>query len=319
MIDRIVRTNYRLSHRMRRKAHKVTREQAGLLARSLQRAGLTGPVPISMRRAAWRRAYGWNLFGAMVLLLGAMGLSRGSIRLARLLFPAAVPVVRGLFLVIGVAVISWILMYIFISSTRVGWLGIIGKFVPVKSLEDVVTGCATVLAAGPRSRPDHLAGVPPLMRYAEQYVLKMYRQRGTVPRFSHRGPQLRAHARLVAARLRAAEARLDVDAEGAAREIASLVVQIADNYVAGRVGALLPEEELKDLQPVRDYTTRLLPSLLSMTRLVAAAAVVAALAGAGTWAASRFGIPPSLAALPAIALASVLVPALVSIVTPQAK
>ncbi|MFJ5927916.1 hypothetical protein ACIQF6_35515 [Kitasatospora sp. NPDC092948] len=138
-------------------------------------------------------------------------------------------------------------MYIFISSTSLGWLGIIGKFVPVESLEDVVTGCAAVLAAGSRSRPDHLAGIPPLMRYAEKYVLKMYRQRGMVPRFSPQGSQLRAHARLVAARLRAAEAGLDVDAEGAAKEIVSLVMQIADNYVAGRVGALLPEEELKDL------------------------------------------------------------------------
>ncbi|MFJ5927915.1 hypothetical protein ACIQF6_35510 [Kitasatospora sp. NPDC092948] len=68
-------------------------------------------MPISMRRAAWRRAYGWrkygwNLLGAMVLLLGAMGLSRGSIRLARLSFPPAVPVRRGLFLVIAVAVLG---------------------------------------------------------------------------------------------------------------------------------------------------------------------------------------------------------------------
>ncbi|MFJ5927917.1 hypothetical protein ACIQF6_35520 [Kitasatospora sp. NPDC092948] len=70
---------------------------------------------------------------------------------------------------------------------------------------------------------------------------------------------------------------------------------------------------------MRDYTTWLLSSLLSLTRLVAVAAVVAVLAVAGTWAASRFGIPPSIAALPAIALASVLVPALVSVVTPQAK
>ncbi|KDN80943.1 hypothetical protein [Kitasatospora cheerisanensis] len=88
---------------------------------------------------------------------------------------------------------------------------------------------------------------------------------------------------------------LDVDAAGAAKEIADLVVQIADNYVAGRVGALPP------------------------TRAVAAAAVVTIFAGAGTWVASRFGIPPSFAALPALALATVLFPALVSVVTPQAK
>ncbi|WP_406086666.1 hypothetical protein [Kitasatospora purpeofusca] len=150
-------------------------------------------------------------------------------------------------------------------------------------------------------------------------LVKMYRQRATVPRASHRRSQLREHGRLVAARLRAAEAGLDVDAAGAAKEIADLVVQIADNYVAGRVGALLPKEELKDLQPIQDYTARLLPSILSLTRVVAAAAVVAIFAGAGTWVASRFGIPPSFAALPAIALATVLFPALVSVVTPQAK
>lgn len=48
-------------------------------------------------------------------------------------------------------------------------------------------------------------------------LVKMYRQRATVPRASHRRSQLREHGRLVAARLRAAEAGLDVDAHAAPR------------------------------------------------------------------------------------------------------
>ncbi|MCX4683566.1 hypothetical protein OG401_04460 [Kitasatospora purpeofusca] len=324
MIDRIMRANYHLSYRMRHQAYKVTQERMEELERSLRLAGLTGQSAIAMRQAAWRHAYSWrkyawNMFGAAVLLAGTIGVGRGSGRLVLLVFPPALPVVKLVVGLVLLVVLCGIALLVFVSSASLGWLGIAGKFVPVKALEDVVNACATVLAAGPRTRADHIAHLPVLMRYTEKYVLKMYWQRATVPRASHRRSQLREHGRLVAARLRAAEAGLDVDAAGAAKEIADLVVQIADNYVAGRVGALLPKEELKDLQPIQDYTARLLPSILSLTRVVAAAAVVAIFAGAGTWVASRFGIPPSFAALPAIALATVLFPALVSVVTPQAK
>ncbi|MGW3077848.1 hypothetical protein [Kitasatospora sp. NPDC001132] len=324
MIDWLLRVNYRLSYRMRHTAHQVTRERVEQLERSLRLAGCPGPVPNAIRRALWEGAYGWRKFGWNLLrcalaLLVLAGVSKGSMGLGRLAFSPAVPVVLVVVRIIDIIVVCMVFGSMLISSSPVGWFGVASRFVPINNIAGVVNACGAVLAAGPRTRPNHLTRVPMELRFAEQQILKMYRRRRTTPWRSHRWPQLRAHARLVAARLRVAEAGFDTDAESAAKELVVLLVEIADNYVAGRVGALLQEEELKELQPVRDHLAQALLSFRSMTRLIAAALVVAVFAGAGIWVASRFGVPTAIAALPAVALASVLAPALVSVVTPQPK
>ncbi|WBP92169.1 hypothetical protein [Kitasatospora cathayae] len=324
MIDWLMRANYRLSNRTRHKAHRSACERTEELGRSFQVIGLTEPVPNAMRRALWEYAYGWRKFGrnllrcalTLIILFAAV---RGALRLTRLTFPPALPAMRVVVVLVALPVLFVVCGSLMVSSSSVGWLGIASRFTPVRDIGNVLNSCAAVLAASPRTRPELLTKVSNELRYVEQEILKMYRRRKTVPWRSHRWPQLRKHARLVAARLRKAEAGFDTDAEGAAREIARLLVEVADNYVAGRVGALLPEEELKELQPVRDHAALILLWLQSLVRIVVPALVVAAFALAGIWAASKFGVPPGVAALPAIALAGVLAPALVSVVTPQAK
>ncbi|MEV7217642.1 hypothetical protein AB0O31_31685 [Kitasatospora cineracea] len=313
--------NNRLNRRIRRKAHTVACEATEALENSLRVAGRPELVPCTVRRAFWVSSYGyrkycWNLL-AWLLALAAL-VAAG--RLARLVLPpAAVPYVRpafGLLLFVG---LFMFLLYVAVSSSNVGWLGLGGKFSQVKTITDVVNLCGAVVAAGPRTRPDHLGQVARDLRYVEQAVLKLYRRRGTVPTRSHRTPELKRHARLVAARLRVAEAGLDTDAETAAKELARLLMDVAENYSIGQVGALLAATELKDIEPITGPLYRVALSMRGLARALAMAALVGAFAVGGMWAASRFGVPPAIAAIPAIALAGVLAPALVSVVTPQQK
>ncbi|MFF0129959.1 hypothetical protein ACFYTG_30285 [Streptomyces mirabilis] len=79
------------------------------------------------------------------------------------------------------------------------------------------------------------------------------------------------------ARLRAAESRLDGGDQGQAlEELADLIVTIMEQYVAGRVGALLPPASLAEFQPVRD---RELLRLGATVTLIAGSAVAVSLLG----------------------------------------
>ncbi|WP_329140976.1 hypothetical protein [Streptomyces sp. NBC_00670] len=85
-------------------------------------------------------------------------------------------------------------------------------------------------------------------------VITSHVQAGTIP--SHARTRHRTavnHARRVVARLRSTEAGLDTNREDALRELVTLVMQISDSYLLGHLAALLPEEEIKDMQPVRDH------------------------------------------------------------------
>ncbi|MFJ3308290.1 hypothetical protein ACIPSA_35475 [Streptomyces sp. NPDC086549] len=60
---------------------------------------------------------------------------------------------------------------------------------------------------------------------------------------------MKVHAGKVAARLRAEEARLDVDGDAALVGLAELLLTVAEQYAEGLVGALLGAAELKDVEP----------------------------------------------------------------------
>ncbi|WP_405942547.1 hypothetical protein [Streptomyces sp. NBC_00207] len=101
----------------------------------------------------------------------------------------------------------------------------------------------------------------------------MAQNSGTLPWISPRRRALRRHAALVAAALRRAEA--NIDREGhveALPNVARLLLIVADNHAAGRFGALLPESELADLEPVRSWDWL---RLLAVAVGFAVAAVVA--------------------------------------------
>ncbi|MGW2545599.1 hypothetical protein ACWC5I_33165, partial [Kitasatospora sp. NPDC001574] len=289
------------------------REAAQALGESLRLTGIGGPVPRSIRAAFWTSAYGYRKGWANLLWCGAgvitlLVASNGVGRLARAVLPSTLPLLRLGAVLLVYTVFLMVAMAVVGNMVSTGWLSLGLKFAQVGILATVVNRCGEVMAASPRTRPDHLTQVSSDLRLAERAVLKLYRMRRTVPVFSHRRPQLKVHARLVVARLRVAEAGFDVDAEAAAKELARLLVDIAENYGAGRVGALLPQEELQDLTPVRDRASAI-RSMLSwpeLSRAFVMLGLLAVLTGAGMWAGSRLGLSPEIAATPALVVAGVL-------------
>lgn len=91
------------------------------------------------------------------------------------------------------------------------------------------------------------------LRRLEGNVMRAHRRSGTVAFLSPRRRELKAHAGQVVAKLREAEAALDHSPQAEAlSEIAGLVATIAEQYVDGCIGALLPKPLLEGRKPVRD-------------------------------------------------------------------
>ncbi|MFE1791881.1 hypothetical protein ACFW7J_26400 [Streptomyces sp. NPDC059525] len=108
-------------------------------------------------------------------------------------------------------------------------------------------------------------------------ILDAHDSRGTVPRFSHRRKELKQHERQVSAYLKKIESQLDRDPNGAPREIATALLQIADRYCHARVGQLLDEEQLQDLPPQRNWEVlRCTSALLLGAGLIAGLALTGA-------------------------------------------
>lgn len=101
--------------------------------------------------------------------------------------------------------------------------------------------------------PQRVDELPRLLRAAERSVRHARLRRGTVPRRSHRQPVLKDHAGQVIAALRKAEAGLDTYPDLARCDLAAKLHNIAEAYVDRRLGALLPESDLKDLEPLREF------------------------------------------------------------------
>ncbi|MFD4246749.1 hypothetical protein ACFWP3_34920 [Streptomyces sp. NPDC058525] len=110
-----------------------------------------------------------------------------------------------------------------------------------------IKACANVVTAHASARPARTEAVSKCLRGTERAILRGPNRFGTVPRSSPRRKRLKLHARLVAAALRQPEVRLDTHPVEAAKELSQLLVTVVDNYASGRLGALLPEETLKDL------------------------------------------------------------------------
>ncbi|MER6138491.1 hypothetical protein ABT174_00315 [Streptomyces sparsogenes] len=140
---------------------------------------------------------------------------------------------------------------------------------------DVVAACAAAHGAAGERRRRKLNTVADSVTAFSRTVAKGYRLRGGVSRLSHRRQPLKHHARLTIAALRAAESRLDTETDQALQDLATLAVKVADQYVAGRLGALLDENELTGLEPVSEH--ELLRMGLAVVLIAAAAVGVAVL------------------------------------------
>lgn len=144
------------------------------------------------------------------------------------------------------------------------------RYTLVMQAAAAVSACAAAYRAGGERAAGELRAVAAQLERVCRGVERAGRTRGTLPRRSHRHRAVRAHGRLVVAALRRAEARLDtVPREEGLRDLAALLMTVAERHAHGRVGALLDEEQLRDLRP---------PPNRGVLRWIAAVALAAAVA-----------------------------------------
>ncbi|MFD8344890.1 hypothetical protein ACFV2C_21750 [[Kitasatospora] papulosa] len=151
------------------------------------------------------------------------------------------------------------------------------RYALVSRVVSAVSACATAKQATREMLPGALLAVSREIEAASVLVLKCHRMRGTVPRRSHRVAKLRNHAGLVVAALRQAEEGLDHgNHEVALKTLAEMLLKIGDRHAQGRIGELLDERELENLEPVKDREPI---RIAATTVLVAATLVIATLVG----------------------------------------
>lgn len=279
------------------------------LSHDLQVLTSTPDVPPAVRAVIRKRVFaaaGANqvsfiavLALAVALLVGFVGFTGAQHRAGeepatlRWFLPAAV---------LYIAPMGWRLWVTYFAR---GSLRPLRQFVPVVAAIRVIRSCATLALAPTAARPAHVDTVSRTLRGAERAVLRGPARFGSAPRSSPRRKQLRLHARLVVAALRQAELRLDTDPVQGAKELSRMLIAVAENYSNGRLGALLPAEDLKDLQPVRDRT-----ALKETLHLAGALALVGAVGWLGTWYGAKLGIESPWTLVPAAVVAVLIYPRL---------
>ena len=115
---------------------------------------------------------------------------------------------------------------------------------------DTVLACVRALQAPDTERAGLLLEVDALYRRTELLVLRAHRTRGTMGSSSPRRTVARQHAELVAGAFRRDLCRVDAEPQEALRDLAGKLVTVCERYAEGRVGRLLPEADLGDVEPV---------------------------------------------------------------------
>ncbi|MGV2916254.1 hypothetical protein [Streptomyces alfalfae] len=135
---------------------------------------------------------------------------------------------------------------------------------PVDRALSVVGTCAKLRAAEQTERRIRLLQqLDSELRSVERTVRHAWRRRGTVGRWSPLRKEFQNHSGRVVKYLRDQEARLGrEDPSVVVSDIADALVSIAENYAAGQMGALLPDELVKDLVAPRDWELLRLSAVL---------------------------------------------------------
>ncbi|MCT4356292.1 hypothetical protein M5362_24495 [Streptomyces sp. Je 1-79] len=140
------------------------------------------------------------------------------------------------------------------------------RYVLVARVRAAVLACADAYGASGEKKLYALHRVGVEVGTVAHEVTVARRAWGSVPNGSDRHRLLKEHAGLVVAALFAAESRIDHDPDQAVKDLARMLVRIADRYAAGRLGALLDEEQLAGLTPIADRE----PLRLAVTAVVVA-------------------------------------------------
>lgn len=126
------------------------------------------------------------------------------------------------------------------------------RYTLVMQIAVAISACAAARQAGGERAARRFRSVAKQLAKVSRGIERSHRTRGTVPRWSHRRRVLKSHQRLVVGALRRAESRLDASPAEGLRELAELLVTIAESYVQGRIGELLTDEDLQGVEPEPD-------------------------------------------------------------------
>ncbi|MFF9062041.1 hypothetical protein ACF09K_25590 [Streptomyces sp. NPDC014882] len=161
----------------------------------------------------------------------------------------------------------------------------------------MTAACVRALDASDAERAEHLRELDDLYRRTERLLLRAHRVRGTIGGSSPRRAAARRHAELVAGALRRELCRVDAEPQGALPDLAGKLVTVCERYAEGRIGRLLPEEDLADVEPVTVARQALRESALMVV------VILVAFCGAlGAWLGCRAaGVPDDLLPLAAAA------------------
>ncbi|WP_326600309.1 hypothetical protein [Streptomyces sp. NBC_01803] len=144
------------------------------------------------------------------------------------------------------------------------------RYALVMEIAHTISACARAHEAGGERFAERVKAVGLRVNALAVGLRGAHRARGTVPRRSHRHGALRAHERQVIGALRKAEGMLDTDPRQGLRELAEMLLTMAERYAEGRTGALLDADRLTGIDPVPDRTVL---RMISAGVLVTAAAV----------------------------------------------
>ncbi|MEU8434001.1 hypothetical protein AB0F18_13960 [Streptomyces sp. NPDC029216] len=279
-------------------------EWTSLLGEDLEAVGQGPRLPPSVRRSTAQRLF-TVARANQILLIGAL--------VSHCVFPivAAVSIlvadarsISDLLLpsVLVAIMYTWPFAWrLWVTYFGRGRFRVIRQSSPVALALRAIGSCAYLVTSPASTHAAQVEWVSKDLRLAERAFLRGPHRFGTIPRTSPRRKHLTLHARHVAAALRKAELQLDTDPVAGARELSRLLIVAAENHASGRLGALLPEEELKDLEPVTDHT-----AVRETLHLVIALAIVGAVGWLGTWYGGKIGVESPWSLIPA-AIAAVLV------------
>lgn len=147
------------------------------------------------------------------------------------------------------------------------------------------------------NRPHAMYELSLSLRGVYRELNKLNTQHGALPFRSHRRRLLSEHHGRVISALRATEAKLDSDPDNGARELAKMLLEVANQYAINKTGNLLPSVDLDTYPAARNWEP---------LKTVAVAAVVCA----ATAAAVILKVPAT-ALTPLVGLAGVLAAALI--------
>ncbi|WP_326772955.1 hypothetical protein [Streptomyces sp. NBC_01445] len=128
------------------------------------------------------------------------------------------------------------------------WFLCARRYALVMQCADAVHACAEAHGAGGERQASALRRVSRQLRVVLRNLPDAPSARRSVPRFSSRKRALKAHARHVVGALRTIEFKIDSEPDVALRELSCALVQVSNRYCHARLGVLLDEHYLKDVE-----------------------------------------------------------------------